>query len=121
MWLTERIEGMEAINISYQAMIILYALIIVPVLICLLLKLGNVKKILIAVFRMTVQLAAMGFYLDYLFRFNNVWVNFGWVILMIAIANKMTAAQLSGFMYIHPSYSEAILNALEVFEGKGLL
>lgn len=40
---------------------------------------------------------------------------------MIAIANKMTAAQLSEFMYIHPSYSEAILNALEVFEGKGLL
>jgi putative ABC transport system permease protein len=77
---------MEAINISYQAMIILYALITVPVLICLFLKLRNVKQILIAVLRMTVQLAAMGLYLDYLFRYNNVWVNFGWV-LMIAIAN----------------------------------
>jgi putative ABC transport system permease protein len=70
---------MEAINISYQAIIILYALITVPVLICLFLKLGNVKQILIAVLRMTVQLAAMGLYLDYLFRYNNVWVNFGWV------------------------------------------
>ncbi len=80
-------SDMEAINISYRAMIILYALITVPVLICFFLKLGNVKQILIAVLRMTVQLAAMGLYLDFLFRFNNVWVNFGWVILMIAIAN----------------------------------
>jgi putative ABC transport system permease protein len=78
---------MEAINISYQAMIILYALITVPVLISRFLKLGNVKQILIAVLRMTVQLAAMGLYLDYLFRYNNVWVNFGWVMLMIVIAN----------------------------------
>jgi len=78
---------METINISYQAMIILYALMVVPVLICLFLKLGNVKRILIAVLRMTVQLAAMGLYLDYLFRFNNVLVNIGWVILMIAVAN----------------------------------
>ena len=80
-------SDMEAINISYRAMIILYALITVPVFICLFLKLGNVKQILIAVLRMTVQLAAMGLYLDFLFRFNNIWVNFGWVILMIAIAN----------------------------------
>jgi dihydrolipoamide dehydrogenase len=40
---------------------------------------------------------------------------------MLAIANKMTAMQMSEFMYIHPSYSEAILNALEVYEGKGLI
>ncbi len=78
---------METINISYRAMIILYTLITVPVLICLLLRLGIVKQLLIAVLRMTLQLGAMGLYLDYLFRFNNVWVNFGWVVLMIAIAN----------------------------------
>jgi putative ABC transport system permease protein len=78
---------METINISYAAMLILYAVIVVPVLISVLLKLGTVKKILIAVLRMTIQLSAMGLYLDYLFRFNNVWVNFGWVIFMIAIAN----------------------------------
>ena len=68
-------------------MIILYTLITVPVLICLFLRLGIVKQLLIAVLRMTLQLGAMGLYLDYLFRFNNVWVNFGWVVLMIAIAN----------------------------------
>jgi putative ABC transport system permease protein len=78
---------MESINIGYTSMLILYAVMVVPVLVSLLLKLGTVKRILIAVLRMTVQLGAMGLYLDYLFRFNNMWVNFGWVIFMVAIAN----------------------------------
>jgi putative ABC transport system permease protein len=81
------LRGVETINISYAAMAILYAVMAVPVLISILLGLGTVKRILIAVLRMTVQLAAMGLYLDYLFRFNNVWVNIGWVLFMITIAN----------------------------------
>ncbi len=40
---------------------------------------------------------------------------------MLALANKMTAGEMSELMYIHPSYSEAILNALETFEGKSLI
>jgi putative ABC transport system permease protein len=78
---------METINIGYASMLILYAVMAVPVLISILLKLGTVKQILIAVLRMTVQLAAMGLYLDFLFRFNNLWVNIGWVLVMIAVAN----------------------------------
>ncbi|KPJ83243.1 MAG: ABC transporter permease [Spirochaetes bacterium DG_61] len=78
---------METINIGYAAMLMLYALMVVPVLISVFLGLGTVKRILIAMIRMTVQLGAMGLYLDYLFRFNNAWVNIGWVLLMIAIAN----------------------------------
>jgi putative ABC transport system permease protein len=68
-------------------MFILYGLIIVPVLIAVFLKLGTVKQLLIAVLRMTVQLGAMGLYLDYIFKFNNIWVNIGWVLFMITIAN----------------------------------
>ncbi len=40
---------------------------------------------------------------------------------MLALVNQMTAEEMSELMYIHPSYSEAILNALETFEGKGLI
>ncbi|UCH01584.1 MAG: dihydrolipoyl dehydrogenase [Candidatus Bathyarchaeota archaeon] len=40
---------------------------------------------------------------------------------MLALANQMTTKEMSELMYIHPSYSEAILNALETFEGKGLM
>jgi putative ABC transport system permease protein len=78
---------MEAINIRYSAMLILYGVLLIPIIISYILKLGNVKKILISVLRMTLQLGAMGLYLDYIFRFNNVLVNIGYVLLMIAIAN----------------------------------
>ena len=78
---------METIDIKYSYMIVLYGILIVPVLIALLLKLGNVKNILFSVLRMTIQMTVMGLYLDYLFRFNNIFVNSGWVLLMITIAN----------------------------------
>jgi putative ABC transport system permease protein len=78
---------MEAIDIRYSAMLILYGVLLIPIIISLVLKMGTVKTILISVLRMTVQLGAMGLYLDYIFRFNNVWINVGYVLLMIAIAN----------------------------------
>jgi dihydrolipoamide dehydrogenase len=40
---------------------------------------------------------------------------------MLALVNKMTVREMSELMYIHPSYSEAILNALEMFEGKSVM
>ena len=78
---------METIDIRYSYLIVLYGVLIIPVLIALFLKLGNEKTILVGVLRMTIQMTVIGLYLDYLFRFNNIWVNFGWVIFMITIAN----------------------------------
>jgi dihydrolipoamide dehydrogenase len=40
---------------------------------------------------------------------------------MLALVNKMTVREMSELMFIHPSYSEAILNALEMYEGKGVM
>lgn len=42
-------------------------------------------------------------------------------VFMVALANEMTVSEISELMFVHPSYSEALLNALETFEGKGLL
>jgi putative ABC transport system permease protein len=78
---------METMDISLFSMIIIYGLLAIPVVLSLFFKLGNVRAIGVAVLRMTGQLAVMGFYLDFMFRLQNAWVNFGWVILMIAIAN----------------------------------
>ncbi|UCB44912.1 MAG: ABC transporter permease [Spirochaetota bacterium] len=78
---------MEAINIRYSTMAMLYGVLLIPIIISIVLKLGTVKTILISVLRMTLQLGAMGLYLDYIFRFNNVWINSGYVLLMIAVAN----------------------------------
>ncbi len=78
---------MGTIDISYSYMLIFYAMVVIPVLIAGFLKLGNTRAIIIGVIRMTVQMFVMGLYLEYLFRFNNIWVNFGWVLFMITIAN----------------------------------
>ncbi len=78
---------MEAVDIRYSAMLMLYGVLLIPIIISIVLKLGTVKTILISVLRMTVQLGAMGLYLDYIFRFNNIWVNFGYILLMILVAN----------------------------------
>ncbi len=78
---------MGTIDISYSYMLIFYAMIVIPILIAGFLKLGNMKAIIIGVIRMTVQMFVMGLYLEYLFRFNNIWVNFGWILFMITIAN----------------------------------
>jgi putative ABC transport system permease protein len=78
---------MESVDIRYSAMLMLYGVLLIPIIISFVLKLGTVKTILISVLRMTLQLGAMGLYLDYIFRFNNIWVNFGYILLMILIAN----------------------------------
>lgn len=78
---------METIDISYTSMALLYGLLAIPVAAALLLRLGNVQNILVTVLRMTGQMALVGLYLDYLFRLNHPLINFGWVMLIITIAN----------------------------------
>jgi putative ABC transport system permease protein len=78
---------METVNISYSSMLILYLILIIPILISLSLKMGSTKSILVAVLRMTIQMGVLGLYLEYIFQLHNIWVNFGWVLFMIAIAN----------------------------------
>jgi len=78
---------METMDINLLSMLIVYGLLAIPVALSFFFRLGNLKEIVIAVLRMTGQLAVMGFYLDFMFRLQNAWINFGWVLLMIAIAN----------------------------------
>ncbi|CAM3718106.1 ABC transporter permease [Parendozoicomonas haliclonae] len=45
------------------------------------------KDTIVSVLRMTVQLLLVGFYLRYLFRLDNVFLNIGWLMVMITVAN----------------------------------
>ena len=45
------------------------------------------KALLSSVFRMTVQLLLVGLYLKYLFELNNLWLNLGWLMVMVTVAN----------------------------------
>lgn len=77
---------MGAQDISWWDLSLGYLLVLIPILVFNYFKTGLVKPTLIAIARMTIQLYLVGLYLEYIFSFNNVWVNIGWVILMVVIA-----------------------------------
>ncbi len=73
-------------DITYTRLLIGYLLLLIPVYYLQYYKTGLVKDTLLAAARMTVQLFLIGFYLEFLFKLNNAWVNLLWVIIMILTA-----------------------------------
>ncbi len=78
------------IDINWVDLFIAYSLLLIPVAVFYYLKTGLVKDTVIAAMRMTVQLLAVGVYLEFLFRKNNLWLNMLWGIIMILIASYTT-------------------------------
>ena len=54
------------------------------------LEIGLNKRVIYALFRMTIQLVLVGFFLQYIFLFNNLWVNSAYVLFMIGAAGLST-------------------------------
>ncbi len=77
----------DAIPISNARMAAAYILLVIPLAILLWYRIPLIGKMLVAVVRMTLQLLFVGFYLQVVFRFNNVWLNLAWLIAMIAVAD----------------------------------
>ena len=48
------------------------------------------KRIIYALFRMTIQLVLVGFFLQYIFLFNNLWINSAYILFMIGAAGLST-------------------------------
>lgn len=78
---------MKTIDINWLSLALIYLLLIIPLAINFWLKLGILRRLLIAVLRMTVQLVLVGIFLQYIFKWNNAWLNFAWLILMMIIAS----------------------------------
>lgn len=79
---------MKTIDIDLISLIIVYSLMILPVLIFIFYRIKLIKTTVIAMIRMTLQLAFVGLYLKYLFDLNNLWLNILWICIMIIIANS---------------------------------
>ena len=79
---------METIDIGYGHMALGFLLLIIPAYFLYRYRTGLVKDTLWAALRMTVQLFLIGFYLEYLFLWDNLWINLLWVLLMIIIASS---------------------------------
>lgn len=79
---------MGTIDISYLSLLTGLLLLIIPVFYLWKFKTGLLKATLIGTARMIVQLFLIGMYLKYLFLWNNPWINFLWVIIMIFVAGQ---------------------------------
>ena len=82
-------------HISWLSLSLAYILLAFPLYIFWKYKTGLVKETLISFARMTLQLALVGLYLGLIFNLNNVWINIGWVFIMIGVAT-ITTTQRSG-------------------------
>ncbi len=82
---------MTIIDISSWRLAASYLLLAVPLGIMLWLRLPMLSQALIAVVRMTLQLLFIGFYLQFVFDLNSLWVTGAWGLVMIVVADVSIA------------------------------
>lgn len=81
---------MEIIDLGWKQLGIGFLIMAVPAYILWKYRTGLNKKMLVASFRMVLQLLFVGYYLEYLFEYDNPWINVAWIIIMVAVADFAT-------------------------------
>lgn len=81
---------MEVIDLTWGQLAIGFTILIIPALILWKYKTGLLKKMGIATLRMTLQLIFVGYYLEYLFKYDNPWINMAWILVMVVVADFAT-------------------------------
>jgi len=75
------------IDLSLWQMTAVFALLIIPAVLLLILEMPLWRPLLFSVGRMSLQLVLVGLYLGLLFHWNNLWLNLMWVAIMLLVAN----------------------------------
>lgn len=100
-------------------------LIAIPAIILYHYRTGIVKDMFVSVTRMVIQLFLVGFYLNYLFAWNNTWVNIGWLLLMTGVCafDLLKRIHLSWRVMFIPVYFAVFvsLSSIAVYFLKGVL
>src|SRR6056297_1930200 len=81
---------MDIIQLSWFQLSIAFISLLIPAAILGYYKTGLNSKMLIATVRMTLQLIFVGYYLEYLFELDNVWINLAWIMVMVIVAGFAT-------------------------------
>ena len=81
---------MDIIQLSWWQLSIGFLILTIPAYILWKYKTGLNKKLAITTVRMTLQLLFVGYYLEYLFEYDNPWINIGWILIMVAVADFAT-------------------------------
>ncbi|MEG1615527.1 MAG: ABC transporter permease [Bacteroidales bacterium] len=116
---------MQTIPISLFHLFIGLLLVLIPAYILHYYRTGIVKDMFVSVARMVLQLFLVGFYLNYLFAWNNLWVNIGWLLLMTGVCalSLIKRIHLSKRMMFVPVYFSVFLSLsfIVVYFLKGVL
>ena len=75
------------IDIPWGLVVTGYFLMLIPIVIFQVYRTGLVRPVLWALLRMTVQLLLVGLYLEYIFKWDNPWINLLWVFIMTVVAS----------------------------------
>ncbi len=78
---------MGAVDIEITRLALYYSLLIIPLGAMLWLGVPMVRKTLLSVARMTLQLAFVGLYLQVVFELDRPWINTLWLLVMVAVAD----------------------------------
>ncbi len=105
-----------AVSIPLWSMILCYLLLLIPLGISWYLRIGIVQRLLWAVVRMTGQLAAVGMALIYVFRWDNTWVNIGWIVVAVGFAtySAIQNTELNYRQFFIPIFAALFLSAASI-------
>ena len=93
-----------------------YLLFLIPISVFSYFKTGMVRATLWAGVRMTVQLVLVGIYLEYIFRWDNPYVNVGWIVVMVGLSSQtvIKRAQLNPRLFLWPVFIALLFSLLTV-------
>jgi putative ABC transport system permease protein len=86
---------MDTVDLPITALLIAFALFVIPVAISWFYRIGLTRSLLYATARMTVQLILIGVFLKYLFRWDSALLNILWLAVMILVAVVSAVRQSS--------------------------
>lgn len=81
---------MDIIDLSWTQLAIAFVILLLPAWILWKYRTGLNKKLLTASLRMVLQLLFVGYYLEYLFVYDNPWINAAWIMIMVIVADFAT-------------------------------
>lgn len=81
---------MDIIDLSWLQLAIGFIIMLLPAYILRKYRTGLNKRLLTASIRMVLQLLFVGYYLQYLFEYDNPWINAAWIFVMVAVADFAT-------------------------------
>ncbi len=95
----------EVIDISLIGMLTIFLTLGLPLFLFIINKINIIKESSIAILRMTIQLIAIGFLLQYIFKVNLLWLTCLWFFIMIFVADynvlKRTKIKINYFLFIN--------------------